>query len=75
LRVCHDNEGDWQFLCDGFHSESMPLIVCLGCAVERDPSLVEVATLPAGWVAERKAQGEAWSREKNPDEEGGGSEA
>ena len=69
LRVCHDYNGDWQFLCGGGHSESEPIVVCLGCALERDESLLKLSDLPKGWGAERPAPGEAWSWAALPPEE------
>jgi hypothetical protein len=71
LRVAHDHDGDWQFLCDGLHGEARPVIVCLGCAFERDRSVREVASLPPGWAAERVVPGGAWSEEAIPVDEGG----
>ena len=69
LRVCHDYDGDWQFLCGGDHSEGKPIVVCLGCALERDASLLELSKLPKGWAAERPAPGETWSWEALPPDE------
>jgi hypothetical protein len=69
LSVSHDNDGDWQFLCDGFHSDEIPILVCLGCAVERDLTVLEVGDLPIGWAAERTAAGSAWRRVRGSESE------
>ncbi len=72
LRVSHDHDGDWQFLCNGYHSDRTPVMVCLGCAVERDRTVLEVADLPIGWAAERTAQDGVWRREISSEEDGEG---
>ena len=71
MKVCHDLDGDWQFLCGGDHSESRPVIVCLGCALELDSELGQLADLPPGWAARRKRAAAAWSRELLPPDEDG----
>jgi hypothetical protein len=67
LRVSHDeDDGAWQFLCGGLHEDAAQCrIVCLGCMVRREPTLVELAGLPAGWGADRQAVGAAWERTAN----------
>ncbi len=46
--VYHDHDGDWQFLC-GTTRESEDLkLVCVGCMLERDPALAELADMPRG---------------------------
>ena len=67
LRVSHDHDGDWQFLCGDSHVGGKPQIVCLGCMVERDGSIVSVADLPMGWGADREFPGAAWIRAANPE--------
>ncbi len=61
--VTHDVEdGDWQFL-DGEHVfEEDAVVVLLGEMVQFDPSLRELADLPAGWHAWRSGGGGAWQR-------------
>jgi hypothetical protein len=66
LRVSHDEEGDWQFHCGDSHADSAPLIICMGCIIERDPTLASVADLPSGWGADRETIGGEWSKEENP---------
>lgn len=65
LRVSHDHDGDWQFLCGYEHSEVLPKIECLGCVVKADQSLLPLADLPAGWGAEREPSG-PWVRSESP---------
>jgi hypothetical protein len=62
LVVSHDEEGDWQFLCDATLRAEDCKIVCLGCALQRDHSLAEVADLPTGWQAIRAHVGGPWQR-------------
>src|SRR5271157_3619749 len=61
--VTHDAEdGGWQFL-DGEHVfEEDGAIVLLGEMVQFDPSLLELADLPAGWCAWREAADRPWQR-------------
>lgn len=66
LTVCHDHNGDWQFLCGGNHSGSRPVLVCLGCAVERHHAPLELAGLPRGWAADRESVSAPWVREQLP---------
>lgn len=71
LTVCHDYDGDWQFLCGGNHTGTKPVLVCLGCAVERHHAPVEMADLPRGWAADRDGIGAPWVRERLPSDEDG----
>lgn len=63
LRVSHDNEGDWQFLCDTSTLSADGRIVCLGNIVDLHPSVAEVADLPEGWVAVKESVNSPWRRE------------
>jgi len=62
LLVSHDEDGDWQFLC-GSEDPGKCLIICLGCAFERDRTVGLVADLPVGWKAWRNSIDEPWHRE------------
>jgi hypothetical protein len=67
LRVTHDeDDGGWQVLCGFEHDGSEARVVCLGCIIERDPSLMELADLPLGWGAARQSTSEPWLRSANP---------
>jgi hypothetical protein len=63
LRVSHDGDGDWQFLCGGDHGEDSgdsAAIVCLKDMVARDESLNELAGLCRLGEAERDHPGAPW---------------
>jgi hypothetical protein len=68
LLVTHDIEGDWQFLCGTTGEPEHCLVASLGCAVDRDPSLKDLADLPLGWRAWRDAIYSPWQREPKQDE-------
>ena len=60
-RVLHDADGDWQFLCgDDEHIDAEPMIVCLGCMIERDQSLLKLAKLPTSVCAGRQSEAAEW---------------
>lgn len=68
--VTHDHsDGAWQILGDTGIETGGPELACLHHMVERDPSLMELADLPAGWYAERTAPGEPWERFQSGPEE------
>ena len=69
LEVYHENDGDWQFLCGTTVETADVKLVCMGCMLERDPSLGELAALPFGWRAYRNSSGSAWQVEESPDAE------
>ena len=72
LRVSHDFDGDWQVLCGTTTDVKDALVVCLGCAFQRDPSIGALADMPRGWTAWRGSAGDPWIREPKepePDEE------
>lgn len=64
LMVSHDeDDGGWQFLCGTTNEPQEGRIVALKEIVRMDPTVQEVADLPLGWIAFRKAVGEKWTRE------------
>lgn len=63
LEIYHDHDGDWQFLCGTTTDFDDLKLVCLGCMVERDSGLLDLADLPPGWCAVRASPGEPWIRE------------
>jgi len=69
LRVTHDEEGDWQILCDTTNRPEDCLIVCLGCAFQRNRDIGALADLPLGWRAWRESVDSPWQREKKEPEE------
>jgi hypothetical protein len=57
LRVSHDeDDGCWQILCGSSHTGNEAKIVCLGCMVKCDPSLLALSDLPLGWGRQPKRQ-------------------
>jgi hypothetical protein len=44
--VYHDPDGDWQFLCGTTLDAADLKLVCLGCMVERDVTIGELAEMP-----------------------------
>ncbi len=64
LRVTHDGDGDWQFLCGTIDRPEDGQLVSLGSIFELDSTIAEMADLPAGWRASRRAKGAAWKREE-----------
>lgn len=72
LQVAHDYNGDWQFLDATTDDLGEPVMLCLGCVFERDPTLAEIADLPLGWGAFRAHSGAVWERwQKEPEEDDG----
>ena len=71
LLVTHDVEGDWQILCGTTNDPADALVVCLGCAYERDRTIGALADLPRGWMAWRDTADAPWIRgSKEPDADG-----
>lgn len=64
VMITHDaDDGGWQFLCGTTNEPAQGRIIHLEEIVAMDPSVLEVANLPVGWVAFRSAIGGAWTRE------------
>ena len=76
LRVVHDADGSWQFLCDTPYDEADLKIVALEEIVKRDPTVNELFQLNYSWHALREAIGEEWQTEeyevREEDAEGSG---
>ena len=71
LRVSHDLDGDWQVLCGTTTDVNDALVVCLGCAYQRNPSIGSLANMPRGWTAWRDSPDDPWTREpKEPEPDG-----
>jgi hypothetical protein len=60
--VSHDADGDWQFACGTTGEEMHAAIACLGCLVEADPTLADLADLPPGTLAWRLDADDPWTR-------------
>jgi hypothetical protein len=68
LLVIHYSDDDsWAFLEGDEFSIDTGLVVSMAHAVERDPTLFEIADLPPGWVARRECVGGMWTREADPE--------
>jgi hypothetical protein len=64
LQVSHDaDDGAWQFLGSGAPNWEETTVVRLQKVVAIDPTLNELADLPLGWRAWRRAKSEPWVRE------------
>ena len=61
-RVCHDHDGAWQFLAGGQVTMADAMVVALSEVVRTDPSLLQLADLPLGWVATRENPQSKWQR-------------
>lgn len=62
--VCHDIEGDWQFITDDETTDEDARIVCLENMVIKDPTLNNVFDLNYGEYAERESPKDLWIRRK-----------
>jgi hypothetical protein len=60
--VAHDTDGTWQFIDSEPWVQADIKLVHLGHVIDQDPSLRELAGLPAGWEATRTEAGGTWSR-------------
>ena len=63
LFVSHDDDDDsWQFLTDESPREENAVVVGLGEIAKRDPTVLELADLPPGWIATRDNADANWER-------------
>ncbi|MBO2007971.1 hypothetical protein [Hymenobacter negativus] len=69
LRVVHDDDGSWQFLCDTTYDVADLKVVALEAIVKRDPTVNELFQLNYGWHALREAVGEKWQTAEHEIEE------
>ncbi len=64
LQVAHDEDDHgWQFLNGQDADVANAAVVLLKEIVALDPTVLEVADLPPGWIAVRDEVGGAWRRE------------
>ena len=67
LHVSHDSDDHgWQFLDGNEVDEVEGRVIGMRTALELDPSLREIADLPAGWIAWRESTAHSWHREPHP---------
>lgn len=69
LRVVHDADGSWQFLCDTTYDVADLKVVLLEEIVKRDPTVNKLFQLNYGWHAFREAVGAKWQTEEDETEE------
>ena len=62
LLVTHDEDGDWQFLCNTTSDSENARLVGLQYVADNDPSVCELADLPMGWRASRDGPDQPWQR-------------
>jgi len=68
LRVSHDiGDHGWQFLDSGDPDQSQAALLALSEIVQLDPTVLEVADLPVGWLAWRDSKVAPWQRRKRSD--------
>ena len=63
LRVIHEADGDWQFLCDISYDIADLKVVRLDEIVKRDPTVNELFQLNYGWQARRIVEAAEWQKE------------
>ncbi|QKG52052.1 DUF4262 domain-containing protein [Hymenobacter sp. BRD67] len=64
LRVIHEADGDWQFLCDTTYVLDDLKIVALEQLTKRDPTINELFQLNYGWQARRVVKAAEWQEEE-----------
>ena len=65
LYVSHDAEdGMWQFLCGGTHTQEQARVVSLNEILTLDNTVSELANMPSGYIAERKSKHSKWTMKK-----------
>jgi hypothetical protein len=69
LRVIHEADGEWQFLCDTTYEVDDLKIVALEALVKRDPTLTDLFQLNYGWQARRLVEAADWQEEEYEFEE------
>ncbi|AMR25731.1 hypothetical protein A0257_00595 [Hymenobacter psoromatis] len=65
LRVIHEADGDWQFLCDTSYDIDDLKVVRLDEIVKRDPTVNELFQLNYGWQARRIVEAAEWQKEEH----------
>lgn len=69
LRAIHEENGDWQFLCDTTYEVNDLKVVALEELTKRDPTLNELFQLNYGWQAQRIVKAAEWQVEKYESED------
>lgn len=68
LRVVHDTDGDWQFLCDTTYEAADLKVVAFEEIVKRDPTVNELFQLNYGWHAWRVVEAADWQMAEDDEE-------
>jgi hypothetical protein len=66
VQHCSDDHS-WTFLDGQPFDLKNAMLVGMGEVVKTDSTLLDIATLPPGWVATRSAVGQSWVREQEHD--------
>ncbi len=64
MEVLFDEEGDWQVLCGETQDPKDGVLVCLGCAYEKNPVIGQFANLEPGYEAYRETVDSDWVIDK-----------
>lgn len=69
LLVSHDEDDHgWQFLDGGPFDTASAAVVALETIVKLDPTVLNIADLPPGWMAIRRDKTSPWHRQRNQNE-------
>ena len=60
--VHYSDDHSWAFTCGTTDDPDDGLVVGMDCIVELDPTLITIADLPPGWLAQRDFVGGEWTR-------------
>ena len=67
LLVAHnDDDHSWQFLDGEPVRMDSVVLVSMASVIDADPTLHQLADLPAGWEASRTSVGAPWQRSRSP---------
>jgi hypothetical protein len=70
LTVVHyADDHSWAFVCGTSNAPEDGRVIGMGTALKIDLTLATIADLPFGWCAHRRAIGEMWTKQPNPDEQ------
>jgi hypothetical protein len=58
-----EDDQSWQFLTGEIVRKHDAAVIALHEIVELDPSVLELANLPPGWIATRRSANAAWEKE------------
>lgn len=67
MAIHYSDDHSWAFLCNTTGATEDGRVICMGSAVGIDQSIMDIADLPPGWIAERDSVGGEWRRWESPD--------